>query len=171
MAVCGSTLVRLMRLLLLAICAAASLPVPASAQASASLTVSGKIGEGGPTRSVVLDLAALERLPQHSFSTNSPWTKRPHKYTGPLLRDVLALVKSSGTQIHAIALNEYKVTIPVEDARRFDMILAHRIDDKPIPIRERGPFFVIYPFDQRPELQGVDYYNRSIWQLKSILIE
>lgn len=171
MEIARSTHIRVLRLLFLATCAAASLSLPASAQSPASLTVSGKIGEGGPTRKVVLDLAALERLPQHSFSTNSPWTKTPHKYTGPLLRDVLALVKSSGTQIHAIALNEYKVTIPVDDARRFDMIVAHRINDKPIPIRERGPFFVIYPFDQRPELQRADYYNRSIWQLKSILIE
>lgn len=149
---------------------AATLSVASSAQAVGNLTVSGKTGEGQQVR-IVLDLADLERMPQHSFSTNSPWTKEPQEYTGPLLRDVLALLKSSGTQIHAIALNEYKVTIPVEDARRFDVIVAHRINNKPIPIRERGPYFVMYPFDQRPELQRADYYNRSIWQLKSILIE
>ncbi len=170
MATGSPTTARILRLLLHAACAAC-LAAPGFAQPLGSLTVSGKIGEGGTTREVVLDLAALERLPQRSFSTNTPWTKQAHKYTGPLLRDVLALVNSRGTQIHAIALNEYKITIPVEDARRFDMIVAHRIDDKPIPVRERGPYFVIYPFDTLRELQSADYYNRSIWQLKSILIE
>lgn len=170
MAIATSTMSRVLRLLVLATWAV-SLPVPGLAQAVGSLTVSGAIGESGAARNVVLDLAALERLPQHSFSTNSPWTKEPHKYSGPLLRDVLALVKSRGTRIHAIALNEYKITIPVEDAQRFDMIVAHRIDDKPIPVRERGPYFVIYPFDQMRELQSANYYNRSIWQLKSMLIE
>jgi hypothetical protein len=166
-----TTTARSLRVLFLAAGLWACLPPPGLAQAPPALTITGKIGEAGTPGQVVLDLAALERLPQHSFSTNSPWTKKPHKYTGPLLRDVLALVKSRGTQIHAIALNEYKVTIPVEDARRFDVIVAHRIDDKPIPVRERGPFFVIYPFDRERELRSALYYGRSIWQLKSMAIE
>ena len=32
----------------------------------------------------------LESLPQTSFTTATPWWAQPRKFTGPLLRDVLA---------------------------------------------------------------------------------
>jgi hypothetical protein len=120
---------------------------------------------------VNLDLAALARLPQHSFRTNSPWTKTPQTYSGPLLRDVLALAGVRGTSIKAQALNEYQVTIPVEDAHTHNMIIAQQIEGKPIPVRERGPLFIIYPFDSKAELQESRYYDRSIWQLMSLQVD
>lgn len=132
----------------------------------ASFTVAGKV-----TAERRLDVASLDKLPQHAFMTNTPWTKEPHKYSGPLLRDVLAAVGASGTQLRATALNEYQITIPVDDALRHDVIVAHRIDDRLIPVRERGPFFIIYPFDADHRLQEGRYYERSIWQLKHLQVE
>ena len=35
-------------------------------------------------------------------------------------------------------------------------------------VRDRGPLFVVYPFDAQPELRNAVYYSRSAWQLKSI---
>lgn len=136
-----------------------------------TLLVSGKIDPVHASAGISLDLAALERLPQHSFITRTPWVKEPQKFTGPLLRDVLALVKANGKTIKAVALNAYQITIPVDDALHYDVIVAHKIDDKPIPVRERGPLFIIYPFDQQPQLQAARYYERAIWQLKSLIIE
>ncbi|WP_296356746.1 molybdopterin-dependent oxidoreductase [Ramlibacter sp.] len=141
-------------------------PMPAG---QAVLVISGKVA--GPADGVPLDMAALEGLPQHSFTTGTPWSKAPQKFTGPLLRDVLRLAKAQGTSLKAMALNDYQVTIPVEDAQRETLIVALRIDGKPIPVRERGPLFVIYPFDSKPQLQSQRYYERSIWQLKSIKVE
>ena len=37
-----------------------------------------------------------------------------------------------------------------------------------MPVRTRGPLFVIYPFDADPRLQNARFYERSIWQLRSI---
>ncbi len=136
--------------------------------ASFNLHVSGKVLRGEPR---ALDLAALGKLPQHTFVTRTPWTPNAQKFTGPLLRDVLALVGAQGSTIKALALDDYQIAIPVADAQQYDVVVARLIDDKPIPVRERGPLFIIYPFDQRPELQATRYYERSIWQLKSIVIE
>ena len=135
------------------------------------LLVSGKVGLAKAQAGVALDLAALEGLPQHSFTTHTPWRKEAQKFTGPRLRDVLALVKADGTTLKALALNDYQITIPVDDARKYDVIIAHKINGKPIPVRDRGPLFIIYPFDHLPELQAARYYERSIWQLKSIAVE
>ena len=152
-----------------AMCAA--LPAPAQPMPAGQpvLVISGKVQ--GPAGGVPLDMAALEALPQHSFTTGTPWSKSPQKFTGPLLRDVLGLAKAHGSILKAVALNDYQVTIPLEDVRDQGVIVALRIDGKPIPVRERGPLFVIYPFDSKPQLQSQRYYERSIWQLKSIRVE
>ena len=40
-----------------------------------------------------------------------------------------------------------------------------------IPVRTKGPLFIIYPFDAKKQLQHKTYYERSIWQLKAIEVE
>ena len=35
-------------------------------------------------------------------------------------------------------------------------------------VREKGPLFVIYPFDADPSLFNEKYFNRSVWQVKAI---
>ncbi|ALV08029.1 hypothetical protein DES44_0878 [Roseateles depolymerans] len=114
------------------------------------------------------DMAMLERLPQTSFQTQTPWYGQPRKFTGPLLRDVLNAVGANGTAIEARALNDYRVTIPVVDTQRYDVIVARLMDDKPMPLRDKGPLFIIYPFDRHAELRSSLYYGRSAWQLKRL---
>jgi len=129
------------------------------------LQVSGKIGSGTMAQ---FDLAMLDRLPQHRFTTHTPWNNGPVTFSGPLLRDVLAAVQAQGTELMATALNDYRVSIPMEDAQRFDLLLATRIGGQTIPVRSKGPLFIVYPFDADRQLQANTYYERSIWQLKSI---
>ncbi len=152
---------------------ASALPAAALevAKGKVILTISGKIAEKNAGDTAVFDLAMLEKLPQQTFTTKTPWDKQPVKFTGPLLRDVLAAVKANGTTLKASALNDYKTAIPLDDTKRFDMVLAHKMNDQAIPVRTKGPLFIIYPFDAKPELQATTYYERSAWQLKSIDIE
>jgi hypothetical protein len=58
--------------------------------------------------------------------------------------------------------------MPIDDAQRHDVLLARLIDDKPMTVRDKGPLFVIYPFDSKPELRSAVYYSRSAWQLRTI---
>ena len=134
------------------------------------LTVSGKLGATNRGDKAVLDMAMLEALPQKTFTTMTPWEKSPVKFSGPLLRDVLAAVKAQGTVLKAVALNDYKITIPFEDTKLFDVVMALRMNDRPIPVRTKGPLFIVYPFDSNPTLQSSTYYERSIWQLGGLEI-
>jgi hypothetical protein len=154
--------------------ALAALPLPARAQALPKptgrvvLSVVGKIGHPNAGERADFDMAMLERLPQASFTTRTPWYPEAHRFTGPRLRDVLAVAGAQGTTLRAIALNDYKIEIPAEDAQHFDVIAARLMDGKPMPVREKGPLFVVYPFDSRPELQSEKYYARSAWQLRTL---
>ena len=137
----------------------------------AVLTITGKVTEKNSANGAEFDLAMLEKLPQQTFSTKTPWDKNPIKFKGPLLRDVLAAAKASGTTLKAAALNDYQTTIPFDDAKAFDVIVAYQMNDQPIPVRTKGPLFIVYPFDTKAELRSTVYYERSAWQLKSIIVE
>jgi hypothetical protein len=149
-------------------CAALALDAP---KERPILAISGKIAEKNAGDVARFDMKMIEALPQHSFTTSTPWFDKPVKFTGPLLADVLAADKASGTSISAVAINDYKITIPVADAAKFKVIVARLIDDKPIPVREKGPLFVVYPFDSSVDLRTSTYYERSIWQLKALDIQ
>ena len=114
------------------------------------------------------DMPMLERLPQTSFSTRTPWYAQARKFTGPLLRDVLTSAGAQGTMLRARALNDYWVDVPMDDAQRFDPVIARLLDDKPMAVRDKGPLFLIYPFDARTELRSATYFSRSAWQLRTI---
>ncbi|TDQ44305.1 molybdopterin-dependent oxidoreductase [Tepidicella xavieri] len=135
------------------------------------LTFTGQVGVRNHGQVAAFDMAMLEALPQHRFTTLTPWEDRPITFSGPLLRDVLRLVQASGQTLRATALNDYRITIPVSDAHRFDVIIATRLNDQPMSVRTRGPLFIIYPFDAHPQLRSARYYERSIWQLKAIHVE
>jgi hypothetical protein len=135
------------------------------------LKINGKIGIKNTAGGAVFDDALLDALPQKSFVTETPWTKGLVKFTGPLLSDVLNAVNASGTNIKALALNDYKVNIPVEDAKKYGIILARQMDGKMMTIRDKGPLFVMYPFEQFPQLKTSIYFSRCIWQLQSISVE
>lgn len=135
------------------------------------LTVTGNVSTPNRGKTAVFDMAMLQALPQHTFTTQTPWEAKPTTFKGPLLRDVLAAAQASGSTVEATALNDYTISLPMSDTTQFDMVLAHTMNGSPIPVRTKGPLFVVYPFDSKPELKAAKYYERSIWQLKSLAVK
>ena len=132
------------------------------------LTVSGRVRKINDGRRAQFDMAMLEALPQQVVVTRTPWFNQIRRFTGPLLRDVLSAAGAQGTLLRLVALNDYQVDMPFDDAQRYDVIIARLLDDKPMAVRDKGPLFVVYPFDTRPELRSATYYSRSAWQLRTI---
>ena len=134
----------------------------------AILTISGAITQPNDGAVAKLDMKMIEALPQQTFTTRTPWFDKPVTFTGPLLADVMAAVGAKGSALAATAINDYTITIPMADVSARKVIMARLIDGKPIPVREKGPLFVVYPFDTDAALRTSVYYERSIWQLKSL---
>jgi hypothetical protein len=135
------------------------------------LTITGKVGTPNAGAKADFDMAMIEKLPQHSFTMTTPWYPEAKTFTGPLLRDVLAAAAAKGTALRAVALNDYKIDIPAEDADRYDVIVARLLDGKPMPIRDKGPLFIVYPFHTSAELRSERYYSRSAWQLRTLEVK
>jgi hypothetical protein len=139
-----------------------------AAEGAVVLTLSGKLRHPNRGTQAQFDMPMLERLPQLSYSTRTPWYTQARKFTGPLLRDVLAAAGAQGSQLRVTALNDYRIDIPMDDALRHDLLVARLLDDKPMSVRDKGPLFVIYPFDQNAALRNALYFSRCVWQMRSI---
>lgn len=140
----------------------------AAAEGPTILTIEGAVRRPGGEREVHFDVAALALLPQRRIRTTTPWHVGEPVFAGPLLRDVLAAAGADGSSLRLRALNDYRVDIPVDDARRYDVIVAHQVNGQAITVRDKGPLFVMYPFDRHPELRNSVYFSRCIWQLRHI---
>jgi hypothetical protein len=116
----------------------------------------------------LLDMAALQAMPSRRIKTRTPWHEGEPVFAGPLLRTVLAAAQVSANALRLYALNDYWVDIPADDAHKLDVIVATSIDSQPISVRDKGPLFVMYPFDSQPQLRNAVYFSRCIWQLRRI---
>lgn len=132
------------------------------------LTISGSIAVKNAPEGAVFDLAMLEALPKAEFSTHTIWTQGSQTFTGVRLKDLLAAVGASGTALRAVALNDYAVDIPVSDATADGPIVAYAVEGKALPVRSRGPLWIVYPYDANASYRSEVVYSRSIWQLTRI---
>ncbi|WPY93123.1 hypothetical protein T8T21_08280 [Limimaricola variabilis] len=137
----------------------------------------GKLRIGGPdVTPLVLDLAALDELEQESFETGTIWTDGESQFSGV---PVAALIEAAGLSelrsdpdavLEMTALNDYRVRIPLSDIEDRVPIVATRIDGETVSIREKGPFWIVYPYDRGPEYRTEEHYKRSIWQLAQMTV-
>jgi hypothetical protein len=83
----------------------------------------------------------------------------------------LQAVGATGDTAVIVALNKYRAEVPLTDFAEHGVILASRKNNVPMPISDKGPLFVVYPFDEKPELNTEVYYSRSAWQVRSIAFD
>jgi hypothetical protein len=148
---------------------AGALPAPLRKPAGKPiLTVSGKIGQtndGGVAR---FDTALLESLGTASFITSTPWYDHPVQFEGVRLDRIMQAVDAKGETVRATALDDYASELPVSDFTKFGTLLALKVGGQYVSVKDKGPCFIIYPFDRFPELANSKYYSRSVWQVATI---
>lgn len=144
-------------------------PLPAPSK-PVVLTVSGGIVVTNGPGVAQFGTADLMAIDDTEVATWTPWYEGVQTFRGPKLAAVLSRLGARGTSIDAVALNDYTVSIPFSDAMEFAPILAVTRNGTPMPVRDKGPIFVIYPFDQKPSLKTALYFSRCIWQLSQLVI-
>lgn len=116
------------------------------------------------TADELLALESVEVTTDNDYLEDGPAT-----FTGPLLRTLLADADlEPGDEIQVAALNDYRTSIPAEDVLDYDVIVAVLMDGEPMSVRDKGPFWVIYPMSDNPELQEPKFNDRLIWQLSKV---
>jgi hypothetical protein len=148
--------------------AAGALPLPSG---PVLLEITGHIGHRNADGAARFDRQMLEALGTTTLRTSTAWTTGEAEFEGVLARDLLAAVGAEGTTVTATALNDYATAIPIEELRRYPVMLALKMNGEPLKIRDKGPVWIVYPRDQHKELQDSLVDKRWVWQLKGLYIE
>jgi hypothetical protein len=135
------------------------------------LTISGKIGVTNKDDTAQFDRPMLEALGLVTIETTTPWYEGKVKFEGVSLDKLMKQVEATGERVSVIALNDYATEIPMADFSKYNAILAIKRDGEYMPIRDKGPLFIVYPYDSNPELKSQTYYARSAWQVARIEVK
>ena len=135
------------------------------------LSVSGNITRTNAPGRADFDRAMLLKLGVDTVTTSTQWTKGTPRFSGVKASKILNLVGAKGTTVRAVALNDYEVSIPISDFRRYPVILAMRMDGKELTRRGKGPLWIVYPRDDHAELRKRELASRWIWQLRKLVVE
>ncbi len=134
------------------------------------LKITGKITNLNINNAAVFDRAMLEALGMDTIETMTPWYSNIVKFEGIRMDALMQQVGATGNSITAIALNDFSSEIPISDFNKYGVILALKRDGNYMPVRDKGPLFIIYPYDTSPELQAQKFYSRSAWQLSQMVV-
>ncbi len=149
-----------------------SSPILASDLATPSgaviLTVSGDIDTKNGPDGATFDMDMLQAFDPVSFETTTIWTEGPQQFVGVSLYDLTQTLGMQGDTLRAVAVNDYAVEIPLSDAVQGGPIVAYLRNGEEMSVRDKGPLWIIYPFDIDESYKTESYYSRSIWQLSQI---
>jgi hypothetical protein len=152
------------------------------------LTVSGAIGKAnrGPVdpfrdrllnyhditfdKAMAFTRADLVKLGMHAITVSYPEWPGPHRFEGPLLRDVLAQAGVASGSLHPLGLDGYSAEIPFADLNRYDVILALKMDGHWLGTGGLGPAWILYPYDDVPALHGQDD-SKWVWGVFHIAVD
>lgn len=157
----------LTKLLIGAFALALSIMTPAFGQDVMSLQVT---IPGSDQPAIEMSLETLDTLDQVSFSTTTIWTDGDVHFSGISLKVLLTYLGVDGQSLEMVALNDYAVTIPVADLEDAAPILATRMNGETMSVRDKGPYWVVFPYDSDPKYSTETNYARSIWQLNRLKV-
>lgn len=133
---------------------------PSTAKAETLLTV-----ETSDNKSITFTREDLSALPRVSFKTSTIWTEGVKEFSGVPLKTILSNAGITTGAVRAVAVNDYIVEIPVDSLEDEYPILADQIDGKSFSRREKGPLWVVFPYDKAASYRTEENFGRSIWQL------
>lgn len=56
----------------------------------------------------------------------------------------------------------------MKELMSLDAIVSTRQNGEPMSIRQRGPYWIMLPLSERPELDSEDFHRYMVWQLNRI---
>ena len=97
----------------------------------------------------------LAELDQYEVYVDFPSGGPERRFSGPLLRDVIDLVRPQADEIVVTALDGYQRQLALMTLDAHDVMLAIRLDDHPLSLGGLGPAMVVWPRGDDPVLSGM----------------
>ncbi|MCT7655111.1 molybdopterin-binding protein [Oceanimonas sp. NS1] len=137
------------------------------------LTISGNIElEGRSHERMDYTLSQLQALPQGEITTAHPWSNTPHTYRGLDLRALLdtLFAHAEVKALYLESLNGFSVVVDWQAVAPYQPLLAWRDNGRLMSRRDKGPLWLMLPYDRVPELQQAKFLHYMAWQLRHIKV-
>lgn len=141
-----------------------------NASADQNDTILLTISENATTKQV-FDFEALSGMTSTKFETTTIWTEGIQSFEGIPLKALLTGFDITDGTVLATAVNDYAIDIPVSEISNSAPIIAYKQNGERMSLRDKGPLWLVYPYDSNVEFQTEVTYSRSIWQLDRIEIK
>ena len=125
-------------------------------------------GASSSAEPLEFSIEALDALEQVSFTTTTIWTDGDVEFSGVSLKALLQMLKLEGSEVELVALNDYAVSMPLNELEDTAPIVATRVNGQPLSVRDKGPYWIVYPYDSAAKYRTETVYSRSIWQLNRL---
>ncbi len=132
------------------------------------LTVTGTIGTTNHEDAAAFDLDMLRDLGAETFETTTIWTDGPQTFEGVTLLALLQTLGVSDGELRISAVNDYSIDLPVDEALSAGPLIAWSRNGQIMTLRDKGPLWLVYPYDADTAYQSEVTYARSVWQLDRI---
>jgi hypothetical protein len=119
---------------------------------------------------IALTTADLQAIGETRLVTGTPWTEGPQTFTGVTGRQLLAALQARGVtgkpvSMAAIANNGYRIIIPIADFDQAETLIAFTRNGAAMPVRDKGPLWIVFPYDEDEKYRSESYKSYSIWGL------
>lgn len=118
---------------------------------------------------MLLDVEALRALGTAQVSTSTPWTTGVQQFVGTPLSLIVPAIDPQAN-LTMTAINDYAVTMQTSQIGNDYPIVAFERNGAPMSVRDKGPFWMVYPFDASADYQTETIFALSIWQLVEIKV-
>ncbi|MBX2884550.1 MAG: hypothetical protein KTR32_31645 [Granulosicoccus sp.] len=123
------------------------------------------IVDGDTVPAATFDIDMLEALPVETIRTKSPWTTGVTEFKGVRFDVLLDSIGAQSEHVSLHALDEYSVDIVDGQFGKYPIVLAYEMDGHYMNVRNLGPLWLMYPFDDFPELDTAKNRGHCVWQL------
>lgn len=124
-----------------------------------------KISNASTGTETFLGVDNWAKMPTHTLRTVTPWTDGIIEFEGVYLQDLVAEFGENSKNGRARAFNDYQIEFELDDVLSKGGFLAFKRDGQEMSRRDKGPYWIIFPWSDRPELDTRAVHGLSIWQL------
>jgi hypothetical protein len=122
----------------------------------------------GPEGEFVLSQEDILAISNQELITATPWTDGNHAFRGAPLAAVLERAGIQRGWVNARGLNHYSINLPLNKVLASHAFLAVHMNGELMRIKDKGPFWIIFPWNDHSELLTRDVRSWSVWQLQSL---
>src|SRR5262249_54069061 len=120
------------------------------------------------SNAVTLSIDELRALGHSKLTTTTPWTKGKQEFEGVTGAAFVAALAAKGIKLDAksviaVANNDYNIVIPVDVFNQPTTLIAFAQNGAAMPVRDKGPFWIVFPYDSDAKYTSSSYQTYSIW--------